>query len=183
MSSIRRILSNRANGARSRGPVTVEGKRRSSLNAVSHGLLSDCVLLPGESRESFQQLIAAYFERFGPVDAVELGMIEEMAAASWRLRRAWAIENKLLADEMDSQPLEGDLDRIAASFRTLASSPELALLHRYETRLHVMYQRAFQNMLLLRTPGIRNEPSPIFGQLDLASAARPALPPPVDSSE
>ena len=157
MSSLRRILASRANGARSRGPVTPEGKRRSSLNAVSHGLLSDCVLLPGECRESFQELVASYLNRFGPVDDIDLGMIEEMASAAWRLRRAWAIENKLFAGEIDSQPWDGGLDRIAASFRRLAASPELALLHRYETRLHLMYQRAFHNILLLRTAEMRNE--------------------------
>jgi len=164
MSSLRRILSSRANGARSNGPKTPEGKRHSATNATRHGLLSDCVVLPGESRDAFNALLAQHIERLDPADGVEFGMIEELAASYWRLRRSWAIENHLLAEGLATQPAGDDVARIAASFRQLASSPELALLHRYETRLHLMYQRALHNLLLLRTAGIPNEPSPISGQ-------------------
>ena len=165
MSSLRRILSSRANGALSRGPQTPESKQISASNALRHGLLSECVVLPGESRQGFDDLLTAHLDRLGPVDGVEFGMIEEMAASYWRLRRAWAIETSLLTTELDSQHPAGDLIRLAAAFRALASSPELALLHRYETRLHLMYQRALHNMLLLRaTAVLPNEPSPISDQ-------------------
>lgn len=169
MSSLRRILSSRANGARSLGPETPEGKRRASQNATRHGLLSDCVVLPCESQEGFDGLLDQHIRRFGPLDGVEFGMVEEMAASYWRLRRSWAIENSLLGEGLAAQPAGDDVARIAASFRQLAASPELALLHRYETRLHMMYQRALHNILLLRTlsapnDAIPNEPSPISEQ-------------------
>ncbi|MBV8071166.1 MAG: hypothetical protein JO270_14755, partial [Acidobacteriaceae bacterium] len=96
MASMRQLLAARANGARSRGPKTPEGKRRSSLNAMRHGLLAKCIVLSNETPADFQQLVAFHEERFGPLDPVEFGMIEEMAASYWRLRRAWAIENQLL---------------------------------------------------------------------------------------
>jgi hypothetical protein len=163
MSSLRRILSSRANGALSRGPQTLEGKLRSSQNAIRHGLLSDCVVLPGESLEAFAQLRADYIDRFAPADGVEFGMIEEMAAAYWRLRRTWAIENNLLAEAVAAQPPGDDVARITAASRH-AASPELALLHRYEARLHLMYQRALHNILLWRIAGMPNEPNPISGQ-------------------
>ena len=183
MSSLRRILSSRANGARSRGPVSLQGRRASSQNAIRHGLLSDCVVLPSESSGSFAQLVAQHIQRFAPLDGVEFGMIEEMAAAYWRLRRAWAIENNLLSEALAAQPPGDDVNRIAAAFRQQASTPALALLHRYETRLHLMYQRALHNILLLRTAGIPNEPSPISEQP--AAAAPPPEPeaPPVDIAE
>ena len=186
MSSLRRILSSRANGGRSLGPETPEGKCRSSQNATRHGLLSDCVVLPCESHEAFDELLDQHIQRFGPLDGVEFGMIEEMAASYWRLRRSWAIENSLLSQGLAAQPAGDDVARIAASFRQLAASPELALLHRYETRLHMMYQRALHNIILLRTLGIPNEPSPISGQLETLSesqveqplkAAMPAIEP------
>ena len=151
MSSLRRILSSRANGAKSRGPVTPEGKRKvARQNAIRHGLLADCVVLRNESGQAFQALLSHHLDRLAPADGVEFGMIEEMAAAYWRMRRAWAIETRLLDDAVDAQNAPDELGRIAAAFSGLAASPELALLHRYETRLHLMYQRGLHNLLLLR---------------------------------
>jgi hypothetical protein len=46
----------------------------------------------------------------------------------------------------------------------LAVSPELNLLHRYEARLHRIYQRALDNFLILGEPELPNEPSPISEQ-------------------
>ena len=81
MSSTRRQLSSQANGRLSRGPATPESKARSSQNAVSHGLLAECVVLPGESQEGFDSFFAQHLERFGPVDGVEEALIEEMVAS------------------------------------------------------------------------------------------------------
>jgi hypothetical protein len=157
MSSIKRILAARANGARSRGPVTPEGKQRSSQNALRHGLLARCVLMRDESPEAFQALLDQHLARLDPADGIELGMVEEMAASFWRLRRAWALESRLLDNEVDAQT-EGDRrDRMAAAFSSLAARPALGLMHRYETRLHLVYQRALHNLLLLRA-AVPNEP-------------------------
>jgi hypothetical protein len=100
-------------------------------------------------------------------------MIEEMAAAYWRMRRAWAMENELLTSGLDAHPGSDARSSITASFRQLASSPELALLHRYETGLHLMYQRALHNILLLRTVG-----PPVGQVLDLSTQPSPSLPTP-----
>jgi hypothetical protein len=162
MSSLRRVLSSRANGARSRGPVTLEGKQRSSLNALAHGLLARCTLMQGESPEALEALFKQHLERLGPADGVELGMVHEMVAAYWRLRRAWAIETRSFDNEVAAQPAGDELDRMAAAFADLAAKPAAALLQRYETRLHLMYHRALQDLLLLRLAE-PNEPSPISG--------------------
>jgi hypothetical protein len=91
-------------------------------------------------------------------------MIEEMAAAYWRMRRAWAIENRLMEKAIRNQPRGGDeAERIAGAFAELAVTPQFNLLHRYETRLHRIYQRALHNLLLLAEPVLPNEPSPISG--------------------
>src|SRR5689334_14903135 len=96
MSSEKRILASRANGALSRGPKTPEGKARSARNALRHGLLAKYVVLRNESHEGFEELCKIYTNRFAPVDDVEMGLIEEMASAYWRMHRGWAIENHLM---------------------------------------------------------------------------------------
>ena len=55
--------SSRINGARSQGPKTEEGKRRSSLNAVTHGLLSNGVVLQHESQETFDLVLALHLAK------------------------------------------------------------------------------------------------------------------------
>ncbi len=161
MSSLRRINASRANAARSRGPITPEGKARSSANAIRHGLLAKCVVLENESGQCFEDLVAQHTERFAPADGVELGMIEEMAAAHWLMRRAWAIENRLMEKALRNQPAGDEAARIAAAFSELAATPELNLLHRYEARLHRIYQRALFNLALLGERKLPKEPSPI----------------------
>ena len=177
MSSLRRILSSRANGARSRGPVTVEGKQRSSLNALAHGLLARCTLMHGESPEALEALLNQHLERLGPADGVELGMMQEMVAAYWRLRRAWAIETRTVDNHVAAQTAGDRLDRLAAAFSDLAAKPPAALLLRYETRLHLKYHRALQNLLLLRLAR-PNEPSPISEHPPLRGSLQPPCPRP-----
>jgi hypothetical protein len=117
--------------------------------------------LENESSECFDELVTQHQERFAPADGVEFAMIEEMVAANWRMRRAWAIENRLMEKAIRNQPPGDEAARIAGAFSQLAASPELNLLHRYEARLHRIYQRALDNLLLLRELDLPNQPNPI----------------------
>jgi len=54
---------------------------------------------------------------------------------------------------------DGLTEEMVAAFSPLASRPEPALIHRYETRLHNVYQRALFNCLLLRTSAVPEEPN------------------------
>jgi hypothetical protein len=178
MSSLRRIQSSKANGARSRGPSTPEGKQRAKLNAIRHGLCARCLVMDDESRDNFLILLQQHIDRFRPSDEVEFGMIEEMCAAYWRQRRAWAIETGLFNKQMATQPDENTIERMVTAFDNLAASHSLSLVQRYETRQHQMYQRSLRTLILLRTieqqardlpdgdmpnEDLPNEPSPISG--------------------
>ena len=55
--SDRKIAANRANAAKSTGPKTPRGKRNSSRNGIRHGLLASVILIEGESRDRFLELI------------------------------------------------------------------------------------------------------------------------------
>jgi hypothetical protein len=65
---------------------------------MRHGLLARCLRLDNESRECFDDLLALHLERLRPADGVEFSMIEEMVASCWRMRRAWAIETRMMDD-------------------------------------------------------------------------------------
>jgi len=162
----------RANGAKSRGPVTPEGRAASSRNSLRHGLTAQSVVLPTESQEDFQSLLDSYVDQFDPQGGVEMDLVQTMAAARWRLRRISTIETTLLNNEMTSRAKEcrrelhcpDDDARLAWVFQKLAGNGQsLALLMRYEGTLNRSYDRAFKQLLLLQSTRNRtppNEPEP-----------------------
>jgi hypothetical protein len=89
--------------------------------------------------------------------------------------------------QMALQPDAAMMDQMVVAFDTLAASPSLSLLHRYETRLHLMYQRALRTLIMLRTidrpnedppnDEIPNDPSPI------SEHSPPAVEPPPPSQQ
>ena len=104
MSSDRRKTSSRANGAKSHGPTSPEGKKRSSRNALQHGMTAACLLVPGENKEHFEILMQNHIRRFRPEEGVELGLMEEMCAAYWRMHRVWYTERMTLEEQMKQYP-------------------------------------------------------------------------------
>jgi hypothetical protein len=172
MSSQLKSETARANGAKSRGPVTPEGRATSSRNSLRHGFTAASVVLPTESQEDFQALLDSYTDQFHPQGGVEMDLVQTMAAARWRLRRISTIETTLLNNEMTSRAKEcrrelhcpDDDARLAWVFRKLADNGQsLALLMRYEGTLNRSYDRAFKQLLLLQSTRNRtppNEPKP-----------------------
>src|SRR5271154_6920869 len=100
----------RINGAKSHGPVTPEGKARSSANSRRHGLTAASIVLPGESAEHFQLLLADFMDQFQPQTGVEVDLVEVMAAARWRLRRLLAIETHQFDLELVRRKKQIDAD-------------------------------------------------------------------------
>jgi hypothetical protein len=151
MTSDRRKKSSRANGAKSHGPTTPDGKKRSSQNAVQHGLLAQCVLLTGEDAKNFEILVQNHKRRFQPADGIEFGIVEEMCSAYWRLHRVWTIETEALNHQISMQPAGSPVLRLADASSQLAALPGTALMQRYETRLQNMYARAIRTFKVLKT--------------------------------
>jgi hypothetical protein len=97
MASPAQIAANRENSLRSTGPVTASGKAASSQNALRHGLTSTRVVLPGEDASVFDALRETLLRDYAPANDFERLLVEELAAASWRLQRARAVETAFLA--------------------------------------------------------------------------------------
>jgi hypothetical protein len=122
MSSILRAEASRANGAKSRGPVTDAGRRasqansakssgpvtpeglaRSSQNSIRHGILAESVVLDSESVEGFYEVLSTLQQELQPVTSIESRYVETMALAEWRKMRLICLEKEQFVIETDRQ--------------------------------------------------------------------------------
>jgi hypothetical protein len=171
--SLSRSEQSRINGARSKGPKTPEGKHASSRNALEHGLCAEkVVVLQNERPAAFDQLHAAFVEKFRPQDNAERELVLQAVAARWRLRRIWQLETTLFDLEMDRQrdqmkknfSVYDEGTRQALAFESLVNEKNtFAALSRYETRISREYDKAIR-------------------ALNAARAAKPAEPSPADDA-
>ena len=95
MTSFRQIEANRRNARLSTGPLTEEGKRRSRLNAVRHGLTAETVIDALEDAEDYAAFELAVAADYDAQSAVERELVLRLASLLWRLRRSTAIESGL----------------------------------------------------------------------------------------
>ena len=95
MTSFRQIEANRRNARLSTGPVTEEGKERSRLNAVRHGLTAETVIDALEDAGDYAAFELAVAADYDAQSAVERELVLRLASLLWRLRRSTAIESGL----------------------------------------------------------------------------------------
>jgi hypothetical protein len=145
----------RQNGAKAAGSKSPEGLANSSRNALRHGLTSKSLVLTNESQPRFDDLLQSYIDRFQPHDGVEMGLIEQMVACQWRLRRLWSMQTAALDHKMDLQEPQLSVDfhtldeptRASIAFTTLGNEEKsLQLFLRYETSYERMYNRTLKTL-------------------------------------
>jgi hypothetical protein len=160
MTSLRQIISNRQNAFKSCGPRTEEGKKRSSQNALRHGLTAETVVEPIEDPDDYKAFEASITAEYDAETVIERELVLRLVSLLWRLRRAGAIETGLmqLQGEMDQSPSPIELStdtgascekahqsilEIARCFSRLPAD-SFALLGRYEASLwHQVRQTIF----------------------------------------
>ena len=149
----------RLNGAKSKGPVTAEGKKRSSRNALKHGLASSFILLPQECPDRFRAFCDTYVDVLQPQNEVQRDLTFEAAANMWRIIRTSSAEAALIEIEIERQRADVDAKfaeptdhiRIALAIESLANNGRaLALIQRYESRLSRAKQRALEQLRKLQ---------------------------------
>ncbi len=87
MSSETKTEANRRNAQKSSGPKTNEGKSRSRLNALKHGMRANLLVLPGEDREACQARVDAWTDSLGPRNEAERYLAERTARITLQLDR------------------------------------------------------------------------------------------------
>ena len=118
MSSVAQIEANQANAQLSTGPVTSEGKARSSANSTKLGLYAkQAVLLTPEDQQEFQSLSNTYEYELRPRTPVQFTLFTQLVLAAWNILRANRLEAELAAAE-GVDPLLSEnktFDRIATA--------------------------------------------------------------------
>ncbi len=173
----------RRNGAHSQGPISEEGRRRSSQNARKHSFFASYSMLPGEDREEFDALLLAYLQEYTPATLTESHFVHDLADSEWRLQRV----RGYLADLQTNVMSKFQARRTPAeAFHHLAKEgPTLSLLLRYETKFQRQYEKALQQLLMLQTrreksAAAQTEPAAAGVPSQPAQESAPSPAPPVD---
>ena len=102
--SEKQLKANRQN-ARKGGVKTPEGLAVSKYNALKHGLLAKEIVVDvgegAECREEFDGLLVDLQAQLRPAGSLEEMLVEKIAVAYWRLRRAYRYEVGLIRGELD----------------------------------------------------------------------------------
>lgn len=144
--SERRRRTARANGAKSRGPVTAAGKARSSRNAVKHGFCSRHIL-PEELPPGFVEQARLLIDELNPSTPLESELAFEMAIASHRMDQLREMEAAAFNAELATLTGLSRGSALATAFQNLVASGTLPTLNRYEVAEGNRWNRAFAQFI------------------------------------
>ena len=141
----------RSNGAQSNGPITPEGKARSSRNSLKHGLSGGQVVLEYESQADYDELEQSLVDHFHPATATERELVQEMAAARWRLRRAREMESavfqKAVRQNLEALGPDGDpAEARALAYAEVPDSEAFRMLSRHQGQLRRSWEKAWNEL-------------------------------------
>jgi hypothetical protein len=147
MRTPKQIAASRANGTRSKGPVTAQGKRNSSRNSIRHGLLAETVVLEEEDTGRFFDLLNDLLGEHQPATPTETMLVETITVASWRRSRIWGMQKENFDHDIASCNVETDSPALCATL-ALRSSPESIRSHELLLRYEVAFDRQISRSLL-----------------------------------
>jgi hypothetical protein len=154
MSTVAQIEANRLNAQASTGPVTDEGKARSSLNALSHGFYSKHLLLPDEDPAELELLRSSLIDSYEPQDGAELLLVERILTCEWKTRRLEKLEIVTVQRGPDALV---DLERLSRIAQRLDNTLHKAIKALRELRADKQKQHQREQQEEQPKPNLRNE--------------------------
>jgi len=127
------LTANQANSQLSTGPRTEEGKARSSQNSLKHGVFAKTIVLPGESQEEFDALLAGLRKDHKPEGETESNLVRGLAEIQWRLDRLRRYEAAATDEALETGNFEspdfGTKARLAKREEDLREACDLRQFH------------------------------------------------------
>ena len=154
MSSTAQIAANQANS------------QLSTRNAMKFGLTSSQIILPGENEADFEALHAALAAQLQPATDLESMLLDDIAAAEWRLRRIETVQNGWLTDRLNGTRPEHRLAKAAL----LMMSDEIRRFQKYAASYRRERESAWRKLAAMqkerkaeekaKSEKLQNEPNP-----------------------
>ena len=103
MTSLKKLEANRLNGSKSKGPISFNGKRWSSKNAIKHGLTAaqSCLTI-GENVKEYNEFVRNLNIHYSPFDHYSQTLFEILVNIHWKIRRIPKIESGIYAYEIQT---------------------------------------------------------------------------------
>lgn len=156
--SEQQLAANRANAQLSTGPTSVEGRKRSSQNALRHGITAQTTVMTEEDRIRHDEFCANMIDTLAPVGALETFLASSAAEEAWRLNHARAQCGNIVAighfdgtgDIYDAEHPE--IHTAITSARTVRDHAKtLELISLYEQRIRKSFEKYLEKLEKLQT--------------------------------
>ncbi len=141
-----RAAINRANAQKSTGPISIEGKQRSAMNACKHNLTGQSLILQPDETEAYNRLTNALLSDLQPATELERQTVQKIIDVHFRLNRLAGVENNIfnfsLIHNTTCTSHDDRIEVMIAQTRAwIERSSSFDLLGRYEARLarHVLH--------------------------------------------
>ena len=95
MPTQKQLEANRLNARKSTGPRSIQGKARSSMNALKSGIDAKAQIIRGEKAANLEALKAEYYQRFRPTTPIQRMLVDTLIDCEWLLRRFRVCEAQL----------------------------------------------------------------------------------------
>jgi hypothetical protein len=136
---------------------TQEGKARSSMNALRHGLTARVVVLPTEDMDAYQAFSKEIVDSLDAQTPVECQFAQTVADNQWRINRIRSIEDGMLG--MGHFEAAGDFDAPTSEIHSAMTaarafrddSKSFVNLSIYEQRLHRSMKESLRQLKELQT--------------------------------
>jgi hypothetical protein len=147
----KQIAASRANGQKSHGATTPEGKAASRFNALKHGIHAESQIIFDETPEALAELAAELHEQYSPADATERFLVDTLIHNEWRLRRLRSVEADLWQTGVNTCIEKHPEMESATSGDALATiGPTFERLQRIVNSCERNYHRALKTLAALQ---------------------------------
>jgi hypothetical protein len=167
MATAAQIAANRANARKSTGPRTVEGKQRSSMNPLKHGLSARTIVLSHEDEIGYQETRGSLYQQYQPATPQECMLVDQLASAWWRTIRARQYETDLMNMQVENvkrrnarkkkvHNQESDRKALVVAL-TVEPHDDFKTFFRYDATIERQFYRALNALEKLQAARLRLE--------------------------